>query len=328
MQWVLKGMVAGKPVVQPLGQGLHLIGRGEEAALKLNEPSVSRRHAEITVGRDGIAVRDLGSHNGTRLNGTAVAERSVPLQPGDTLEIAHLSFKVEEAGGAANLGLTMLDESRTLIPNAELSWDEFQVGRSTRGQGGPDTSTDRRSHLFRVLAEAGTLLTIPRQPAELFDPILDLVESAMDPERAFLLLLEGEATEPAVKASRVKGAGATGHLVLSRTMMRQVLEQKKSFLTSDSLNNLDGPDAGMMSMISLGIRSAIAVPLFDNEAVIGVLYADDSRGGKRFDRDDLSAFTLLANVIAVAITRARFHAKILRNRGMQCHSRFANSLIQ
>jgi len=84
-----------------------------------------------------------------------------------------------------------------------------------------------------------------------------------------------------------------------------VIEKQKSFLTSDPLN--DPGFGGMMSMVSQGIRSAIAVPLFDNEVVIGLLYADDSSPGKRFSKDQLAAFTMLANVIAVAITHARYH---------------------
>ncbi|PIE76459.1 hypothetical protein CSA17_02140 [bacterium DOLJORAL78_65_58] len=140
----------------------------------------------------------------------------------------------------------------------------------------------------------------------MYEPILDLVETALlNPERVFVLLLEKGAQEPDVAARRIHGGGDDG-LVLSRTMVRQVLDEKKSFLTSDEL-----PDTaydGMMSMISQGIRSAIAVPLFDNEDVIGILYADDTRPHRLFSEDQLAAFTLLANIIAVALTQARYHA--------------------
>jgi serine phosphatase RsbU (regulator of sigma subunit) len=88
-------------------------------------------------------------------------------------------------------------------------------------------------------------------------------------------------------------------------MVNRVLHQKTSFLTTDPLNDpmLDGA----MSMVSQSIRTAVAAPLFDNEEVIGLVYADDSRAGKRISRDELRAFTLLANGIAVALTHARYH---------------------
>jgi serine phosphatase RsbU (regulator of sigma subunit) len=59
-------------------------------------------------------------------------------------------------------------------------------------------------------------------------------------------------------------------------------------------------------MVSQSIRTAVAAPLFDNERVIGLLYADDTRA-KRITRDELRTFTMLANNIAVAISHSRYH---------------------
>jgi sigma-B regulation protein RsbU (phosphoserine phosphatase) len=293
----LVGMVENEELRHALVEGAHLIGRADDAALKLVQPSISRRHAEITVNGSMATVNDLGSHNGTILNGAKVAE-STPLHAGDVLEVANITFRVEGPGGPAGVGMSMFNESVTMIPSHEMSWDEVRKDRQDK--------RDLQSLLFRVLAEAGDLLTIPREPGEMFEPILDLVETALlNPERIFILLLEEGEDEPVTKASRIQDNQPAGSLALSRTMMKQVLEEKKSFLTSDPLN--DPGFGGMMSMVSQGIRSAIAVPLFDNADVIGLLYADDSRAGKRFSKDQLAAFTLLANVIAVAITHARYH---------------------
>jgi sigma-B regulation protein RsbU (phosphoserine phosphatase) len=290
----LIGMVENQEVRHALAEGTHLIGRADDAAMKLVQPSVSRRHAEIIVEGTQATVRDLGSHNGTMLNGAKVGD-PMPIKAGDVIEVANITFRVEGPGGA---GLSMFNESVTLVPSHELSWDEVRQDREEK--------RDLQSLLFRVLADAGDLLTVPRTPGEMFEPILDLVETALlEPERIFVLLLEKGQDEPVTKASRVKGSRSAESLALSRTMMTQVLEEKKSFLTSDPLN--DPGFGGMMSMVSQGIRSAIAVPLFDNADVIGLLYADDSRAGKRFSKDQLAAFTLLANVIAVAITHARYH---------------------
>ncbi len=293
-------MVDNTELRHALVEGNHLIGRADDAALKLVQPSVSRRHAEIIVNGTVATVQDLGSHNGTMLNGAKVAD-PLPIRAGDVIEVANITFRVEGPDGpgtGAAAGMSMFNESVTMIPSHELSWDEVRKDRKDK--------RDLQSLLFRVLAEAGDLLTIPRDPGEMYEPILDLVETALlNPERIFILLLEEEQEEPVTKASRVQGNHPVGSLALSRTMMKQVLEEKKSFLTSDPLN--DPGFGGMMSMVSQGIRSAIAVPLFDNAEVIGLLYADDSRAGKRFSKDQLAAFTLLANVIAVAITHARYH---------------------
>jgi sigma-B regulation protein RsbU (phosphoserine phosphatase) len=310
----LIGMVDNKELRHPLIEGHHLIGRADDAALKLVQPSVSRRHAEIVVNGPIATVRDLGSHNGTMLNGAKVAVPT-PIRAGDVIEVANITFRVEGPDGT---GLSMFNESVTLIPSHELSWDDVRKGQNDK--------RDLQSLLFRVLAEAGDLLTIPRKPEEMFEPILDLVETALlEPERVFILLLEKGKEEPVTRASRVKGIRPTESLALSRTMMKQVLEEKKSFLTSDPMN--DPGFGGMMSMVSQGIRSAIAVPLFDNEDVIGLVYADDSRAGKRFSRDQLSAFTLLANVIAVAITHARYHLLEEEKRLQDAQLRTASEIL-
>ena len=254
MDLTLVGLVDNKEVRHPLTQGSHVIGRADDAGLKLAQPSVSRRHAEIVVSGLEILVRDLGSHNGTKLNGAKV-DRDMSVHMGDLIEVANLSFRVEGPGG---MGHTIYNESQTLMPSAELSWEDVQKERSNK--------SDLQSLLFQVLAEAGQLLTIPREPGEMYEPILDLVETALlKPERIFVLLLEEGRDEPVNRASRVIGDRAQSSLALSRTMMEQVIANRKSFLTSDPLN--DPGFGGMMSMVSQGIRSAIAVPLFDNDTL-------------------------------------------------------------
>jgi pSer/pThr/pTyr-binding forkhead associated (FHA) protein len=73
-----------------------VVGRDAACGVSLSwEITVSRRHAEIAFGPTGATVRDLGSSNGTRLNGSAVSADPVPLREGDVLEFgkARLTFK-------------------------------------------------------------------------------------------------------------------------------------------------------------------------------------------------------------------------------------------
>jgi len=313
MDLILTGMVDNEEVRHELLDGRYVIGRGDDADIKLVVPSISRRHAELTVANGGVSVRDLGSHNGTRLNGAQIGEPTV-VQVGDSLGLANLVLRIEGPSGG---GMTMYSASPTAVPNEEIAWEEIRTERRAK--------RSRQSQLFRVLAEAGDLLTIPREPEEMYEPILDLVETALDPERIFVLLLEEGAPEPVVKASRVQGSRPGDGLALSRTMVNRVLQQKTSFLTSDPVNEL-GVD-GAMSMVAQSIRSAIAAPLFDNEEVIGLLYADDSRYGKRLSGDELRAFTMLANVVAVAITHSRYHVLEEEKRRQDAQLRTASDIL-
>jgi len=292
MSYTLVGTVEGRPVRHELEQGVLVIGRGAEAGLRLPVASVSRRHAELHREGDRVMIEDLGSRNGTRVNGRPV-DGTMVLQAGDRIDIAGIVLQVE---GAHPVDLTCYNESATLVPEEEISWEEVRAQRQQK--------RDRQSRLFQILADAGDLMTNPRAPEELYEPILDLVETALEPERGFILLLQEGLPEPVIVAKRIKGTREGDSLALSRTMVARVLHHRTSFLTTDPVND---PDLdGAMSMVSQSIRTAVAAPLFDNEEVIGLLYADDTRA-KRISRDELRAFTMLANAIAVAITHSRYH---------------------
>ena len=69
----------------PPRPGEHAIGRGPDAVVRLDDPDVSRRHALLVIStgsRAGTTVRDLGSTNGSRVDGVAVGPEGVPLLPG------------------------------------------------------------------------------------------------------------------------------------------------------------------------------------------------------------------------------------------------------
>jgi hypothetical protein len=107
-----------------------------------------------------------------------------------------------------------------------------------------------------------------------------------------------------VRASRVRaGSGRGDGLVLSTTMVRQVLDDGVSLLTTDAQR--DPRFSQHESVILQGTRAAMAAPLFDNQRIIGLLYADTTDPSSLYGPDDLRAFTVLANLIAVKMTQAR-----------------------
>jgi CheY-like chemotaxis protein len=81
-----------------------VVGRHSSCSWRLHHPSVSRRHCALSL-RDGkVCVEDLGSSNGTLLNGESVSEPR-PLADGDRLDVARLSFRIHLTGVAAEPGL-------------------------------------------------------------------------------------------------------------------------------------------------------------------------------------------------------------------------------
>lgn len=85
----------------PLTQPVTTIGRKHEATLRIPAADVSRLHCEITANETGITVKDLGSSNGTYVNGKRVAES--PLKAGDKLSVGPVVFVVQVDGIPAKI---------------------------------------------------------------------------------------------------------------------------------------------------------------------------------------------------------------------------------
>ena len=81
-----------------LSPGVNTIGREPSCTVCINDPSVSRGHARITINGDDATLEDLGSKNGTAVMGEAI-KRPTVLKDGDELEFGHVKgwFIVEDS---------------------------------------------------------------------------------------------------------------------------------------------------------------------------------------------------------------------------------------
>lgn len=86
IRWILRS--GGRRM--SLGRGVNIVGRDEECDVYLNDASVSRHHARISVSADGIAVDDTDSKNGTRVNGKRITEVTT-LADGDQIEFGSVA---------------------------------------------------------------------------------------------------------------------------------------------------------------------------------------------------------------------------------------------
>jgi pSer/pThr/pTyr-binding forkhead associated (FHA) protein len=93
---VVKGKPEGKEI--PLETPVFIIGREEGCHLRPNSVEVSRKHTEILISEDSVIVRDLGSRNGTRVNGK-VLKGPHTLRSGELLQVGPLTFAVSIRGG-------------------------------------------------------------------------------------------------------------------------------------------------------------------------------------------------------------------------------------
>ena len=87
-------VVDGTPRTVDLTEGNNLIGRGSDADLQLMDQGVSRRHADVYVNGNRAEVHDLGSTNGTSVNGRMVQHQQ--LQHGDVIRVGHTRLVFHE----------------------------------------------------------------------------------------------------------------------------------------------------------------------------------------------------------------------------------------
>lgn len=265
------------------------IGRSSSNLVQVLDSSVSREHAEIA--RDGarLTVRDLGSRNGTRVNGQD-ALSPVEVKPGDTIEVGHVLIRVghEDAG-------TQWASSPSHASSLRIKVSDV-LQRPTGDSRDPNK-------LVRLLSEAGQLLVLPRPLRETCEEILRFVERAVPANRLIILLRGKDSQALEQVAARTRGASAKDPLALSQTIVQIVLNENTAVITADAMN--DPRFASAQSVVGNLIHSAMAVPLYDNARVLGILYADSANPTVLYGAEQLELLTLLGNMAAVKISNAR-----------------------
>jgi sigma-B regulation protein RsbU (phosphoserine phosphatase) len=287
----LAGRLGDKPVTFPLDAPTLSIGRSSKNPVHLPDGTVSKEHAEIIRQGERWLVRDLGSRNGTRLNGREVHE-PVEIKPGDRLEIGHVELTVHDGTPVSNMRLS---DATVVGSSLRLKTDQILERRSRSGSSSLE--------MVHLLAEAGRLLVLPRPLRETCEELLTFVEKAVPAGRHILLLRETPDAEPVQIAARSRKGRADQPLALSRSIMRMVLDECASVITGDARS--DPRFEGQQSIVMQAVRSAMAVPLFDDERVLGLIYVDSQDPGQIFGNEQLELLTLLANMAAVKISNAR-----------------------
>ncbi|HEY8212080.1 MAG TPA: FHA domain-containing protein [Myxococcaceae bacterium] len=103
----------GMGQLSPIRQGITLIGRASTATLRLQHPSISRKHAEVSRRAERFFIKDLGSQNGTYVNGTRI-EKETELFAGDEIVVgtAQLRLRAQGAQTGGQAGQRAVDSGR------------------------------------------------------------------------------------------------------------------------------------------------------------------------------------------------------------------------
>ncbi|HEY3174291.1 MAG TPA: SpoIIE family protein phosphatase [Candidatus Polarisedimenticolia bacterium] len=293
------------------------IGRSSKNDVNLSfDLSLSRFHAEVTRGNGKYFVADVGSRNGTSLNGKPVLAPA-ELTVGDRITLGETTilFAAEQEPRVA------IEDSPALSPDSStvtIHLEEILSSPPSR-QSGPQSAPSAQetpdNRMLAVLTRAGMELINYRPLEEVLEVIMDLVFEAIPAERGFLMLLEGEGKELVSKVVRDLKRSYGGKISLSRSIARTVVEKRQSVLTSDA--QTDERFKMKESIVLQGIRSAMCVPLWNNREVIGLIYVDTLNAARTFSPEDLKLLTLLANIAAVKIENAKLFEDTIEKQRME-----------
>lgn len=287
------------------------IGRLDPLEIVLDDTSVSRYHAEVRVTDRGWRVRDLGSTNGTRLNGVRLGNGQWPLRARDLLQFGEVAVVVESI------------EEEAVAEKKPEQEDALRVEASTKSSFDEALDTlafdsnrcPRPGEQVRALLRAGHHLGHIEKEEDLLQSILNDAVAVLDAQRGAIVLAEGAENKLKLKAlvtgrseprAMAAGRGDGGRFHFSQSLAN------RSFLSGESVlchSVEDDPELAMARSIAEGaMASVLCVLLRTPRKKLGVLHLDRSPWQKPFTVEDLH----LADALAANVSAGIESAQLLR----------------
>ncbi len=315
------------------------IGRSTRSDICIPDPFASRVHVEIRKENDHYVLQDLGSANGTRYNGQPVKE-IIELSSGDKIQIGETVFQFVEQ--KINSNRTLIDGGEEFNPSVTISlaanksatelFQSIEKARQAEISKVPQPVA-QKTDLLGLISKVGVTLLAATTLDETLKQVAELVFEAVPAERCVIMLREDDMTNLddcdngmriAVARLREKSEDF-GDIRVSRTVMKEVVENQKSVLTSDAQHD---PRFASQTMVLQGIRSVLAVPLASKNIVFGLIYADSPVSETQFTEENLKVLTTLASVAAIRVENTRLLEERLERERMERELALATEIQQ
>eukprot|EP00913_Durusdinium_trenchii_P023426 g22004.t1 len=294
----------GEATPYDLGNGETVIGRHPDCSVQLQSNMVSRRHARVR--RDGTSyiIEDLGSGNGTVLNGKPV-ESPTPLQHKDRIKLGPVLLRFEADGAQPETSepfggpegfrvdiTTGADDAATIMGAIE----------SSSGFGMLDVQPEAKlAGVLEISRSLAGSVELPSLLPKILDTLFNIFPKA---DRGCIMLKDEASGQMNAAAQKHRREGEDETVRLSRTILNRVLEEKTAVLSADAAN--DTRFEASESISNLTIRSMMCVPMIglDGEPM-GVINLDTQNPINQFKTDDLELLIAVANQAAMSYESAR-----------------------
>jgi len=296
----------------------YVVGRAVICDVPVYDPTVSRRHAELTLAADGVRVQDLGSSNGTFVNGTRIA--STVAGNGDVISFGKVAYSVLETtppqprpAPQDSGAFVVPPPEATIVKQVVVSEPpalEERVARRSGTRLVEEIPVDeRQAQKLALLLDISKELSKQQDVDLLLEKVVDITFKVMNVDRVSILMLEGSSEELIPRISRNR-LDDTGGARVPRSIARRAVEERLAILTDNAA--ADERFKGK-SIVMQSVRSAMCTPLMGSDGkVLGILYVDNMTATNSFGDEDLEFLIAFSGIAAVAIENSRLTDRIRR----------------
>jgi len=277
-------------------EGEFSIGRDKLNTLAIEDDRVlSRRHCAIEPDGEAFHIRDLGSSNGTYVNGLPVTTRA--LNDGDQITAGQSSFIFATTSSAAALRPIDLDAGGVNPLTTVVLKREDAIYLNP----GQVPQTEGAAGHLRVLLSIGAAISSVRKLESLEQTLLEEILDAVPAERGAILL-------PARNPGEVDSAfgwsrtGTSTSIAVSHAILERVMKERVAVLSNDVLE--DSAIELTRSLLQAQVSALLAVPLIAFDRVLGAIYLDSRDRATRFEEEHLQLLTGIAAIAAASLETA------------------------
>lgn len=321
--FVIQGRDQGRRV--DLQRPVVSLGREGSNTIQLHDSEVSRNHAEVRRQDGAFLLVDLKSSNGTFVNSEAVTEHK--LQSGDRVQIGRTLMIFTHAEDSSSIDLA----EDVDIVGMDRGPQGSRIVKSISHQEGSQLLHGVQESESPWLARARSNLQIMYRTAlavshtldidQLLQRILELIFEWVETDRGCIMLVDQESDELLPKVSRFGSHVRDKHrerMEISRTILDYVMEHKEGVLTSDASEDQRWDPAA--SIVKMGVREAICVPMQGRYGIVGVIYIDTytppgrsiQRAPNKFSEEHLKLMVAIAHQAALAVEDTSYYSAMVQ----------------
>ncbi|MGI8905091.1 MAG: ATP-binding protein [Candidatus Sumerlaeaceae bacterium] len=289
------------------------LGRHPNNTIVLLVESVSRYHAKLQDAGAKWTVEDVGSSNGTFVNGERVTD-PYAVKEGDVITLGRADFtfsflKPQEYTAAGRAGQEVHTSSVNIVTDEPGTSTILSTQLSTdstpfKTAGIPESRDDvaalqKMTKRLMTLYKLSDILRAATNQDEVVNSVMDLIFEVLPADRGVILTIDSPTEELEPLIVRFRDPSYSEELSISRTIVQKSLDERVAILSRDV--RVDSRFAASESILASDVRSAMCVPLVSKRSIIGVLFLDSKESVRAFSEDDLNFASSLGNEVAMTL---------------------------